>query len=63
MKCCISLVNVNVKLYCLHSPIDNLPKSLRKEREEQASGFHQDMKEMYKRYNRKWNKNMEKGLR
>jgi hypothetical protein len=50
--------NMSVKLQFLHSHIDYFPENLGKVSEEQKERFHQDIKEMEKRYQGKWNTNM-----
>ena len=50
--------NMSVKVHFLHSHLDFFPENLGCVSEEQGERFHQDIKEMERRYQGKWNVNM-----
>lgn len=50
--------NMSVKLHFIHSHIDFFPANLGDVSEEQGERFHQDIKDMEKRYQGRWNANM-----
>ena len=50
--------NMSIKVYFLHSHLDYFPANLGDISEEQGERFHQDIKEMERRYQRRWNVNM-----
>jgi len=50
--------NMNLKLHFLDSHIDYFPINLGAYSEEQGERFHQDIKEMERRYQGRWNVNM-----
>ena len=50
--------NMSVKVHFLHSHLSYFPENLGPFREEQGKRFHQDIKVMEKRYQRKWNVSM-----
>jgi hypothetical protein len=50
--------NMSVKVHVLHSYIEYFPEKLGRFSEEQGERFHQDIKEMEKRYQGKWNEHM-----
>ena len=50
--------NMSVKLHFLHSHVDFFPANLGDVSEEQGERFHQDIKDMEKRYQGRWNANM-----
>lgn len=50
--------NMNLKLHFLHSHLDKFPENLGDYSEEQGERFHQDMKEMKRRYQERWDENM-----
>ena len=49
---------MSLKLYFLHSHLDHFPENLGDLSEEQGERFHQDMKEMERRYQGRWGKSM-----
>lgn len=49
---------MNLKLHFLHSHLDYFPENLGDYSEEQGERFHQDLKEMERRYQGKWDINM-----
>lgn len=49
---------MSLKLHMLHSHLDYFPENLGMLSEEQGERFHQDLKELERRYQGKWNKNM-----
>jgi len=49
---------MNLKLHFLHSHIDEFPENLGDFSEEQGERFHQDIKEMERRYQGRWDVNM-----
>lgn len=49
---------MNLKLHFLDSHLDNFPENLGDYSEEQGERFHQDMKEMERRYQGRWDINM-----
>jgi len=53
MKC-----NMSLKLHFLHSHVDYFPEVLGHYSEEQGERFHQDIKEMERRYQGRWDVNM-----
>ncbi|GFX82409.1 uncharacterized protein TNCV_2870901 [Trichonephila clavipes] len=50
--------NMSVKVHFLHSHLDYFPENLGAVNEEQGERFHQDIKEMERRYQGRWNVNM-----
>ncbi|GFX75567.1 uncharacterized protein TNCV_4714741 [Trichonephila clavipes] len=50
--------NMSVKVHFLHSHLDYFPENLGAVSEEQGERFHQDIKEMERRYQGRWNVNM-----
>ncbi|KRZ00058.1 hypothetical protein T11_11491 [Trichinella zimbabwensis] len=46
--------NISLKLHFLHPHLDFLPQNLRDVSEEQGERFHQDIKQMKKRYQGQW---------
>lgn len=50
--------NMSVKVHFLHSHIDYFPENLGHYSEEQGERFHQDIKEMERRYQGRWNETM-----
>jgi len=50
--------NMNLKLHFLDSHIDYFPMNLRAYSEEQGERFHQDIKEIERRYQGRWDINM-----
>ncbi|GFX88832.1 uncharacterized protein TNCV_2575391 [Trichonephila clavipes] len=50
--------NMGVKVHFLHSHLDYFPGNHGAVREEQGERFHQDIKEMERRYQGRWNVNM-----
>lgn len=50
--------NMSIKLHFLYSHIDYFPENLGSLSEEQGERFHQDIKEMEKRYQGRWDVNM-----
>lgn len=50
--------NMSVKLHYLHSHLDWFPENLDDVSEEQGKRFHQDIKEMERRYQGKWSTSM-----
>ena len=50
--------NMSVKVHFLHCHLDLFPENFGCVSEEQGERFHQDIKEMEKRYQGKWNVNM-----
>jgi len=50
--------NMNLKLHFLDSHIDYFPVNVGAFSEEQGERFHQDIKEMERRYQRRWDINM-----
>ena len=50
--------NMSIKIHFLHSHLDYFPENLGAVSEEQGERFHQDIKEMEKRYQGRWNVNM-----
>jgi hypothetical protein len=50
--------NMSVKVHFLHSHIEYFPENLGRFSEEQGERFHQDIKEMEKRYQGRWNEHM-----
>ncbi|GFV84761.1 HTH_Tnp_Tc3_2 domain-containing protein [Trichonephila clavipes] len=49
---------MSVKVHFLHSHLDYFPENLGAVSEEQGERFHQDIKEMERRYQGRWNVNM-----
>ncbi|KYN06056.1 hypothetical protein ALC62_02999 [Cyphomyrmex costatus] len=49
---------MNLKLHFLHSHVDYFPDNLGDYSEEQGERFHQDIKEMERRYQGRWDVNM-----
>ena len=49
---------MNLKLHLLYSHIDEFPENLGDYSEEQGERFHQDIKEMERRYEGRWDINM-----
>ncbi|GFS60199.1 uncharacterized protein TNCV_2827061 [Trichonephila clavipes] len=49
---------MSVKVHFLHSHLDYFPENLGAVSEEQGECFHQDIKEMERRYQRRWDVNM-----
>ncbi|GFV82760.1 uncharacterized protein TNCV_4147281 [Trichonephila clavipes] len=49
---------MSVKVHFLHSHLDYFPKNLGAVSEEQGERLHQDIKEMERRYQGRWNVNM-----
>ncbi|GFX39838.1 tigger transposable element-derived protein 1 [Trichonephila clavipes] len=49
---------MSVKVHFLHSHLDYFPENLGDVSEEQGERFHQDIKEMERRYQGRWNVNM-----
>ncbi|GFW74769.1 uncharacterized protein TNCV_963441 [Trichonephila clavipes] len=49
--------NMSVKVHFLHSHLDYFPENLGAVSEEQGERFHQDIKEMERRYQSRWNVN------
>ena len=49
---------MSYKVHFLHSHLDNFPENLGDYSEEQGERFHQDIKEMERRYQGRWNTNM-----
>ncbi|XP_051155678.1 uncharacterized protein LOC127278157 [Leptopilina boulardi] len=49
---------MNLKMHFLHSHIDKFPENLGDFSEEQGERFHQDIKDMERRYQGAWNENM-----
>ncbi|GFX31140.1 uncharacterized protein TNCV_2026431 [Trichonephila clavipes] len=49
--------NISVKVHFLHSHLDYFPENLGAVSEEQGERFHQDIKEMERRYQGRWNVN------
>lgn len=49
---------LNLKIHFLHSYIDYFPENLRNFSEEQGERFHQDLKDVEKRYQDIWDENM-----
>ena len=49
---------MSYKVHFLHSHLDYFPDNLGNYSEEQGERFHQDIKEMERRYQGKWNVNM-----
>jgi len=49
---------MSYKLHFLHSHIDNFSENLGDYSEKQGKRFHQDMKEVERRYQGRWNVNM-----
>jgi hypothetical protein len=52
--CC----NMSVKVHFLHSYIEYFPENLGRFSKEQSERFHQDIKEVEKRYQGRWNEHM-----
>lgn len=50
--------NMSVKVHFLHSHLDYFPENLGAVSKEQGERFHQDIKEMERRYQGRWNVNM-----
>ncbi|GFW51876.1 uncharacterized protein TNCV_1188072 [Trichonephila clavipes] len=50
--------NMSVKVHFLHSHLDYFPENFGTVSEEQGERFHQDIKEMERRYQGRWNVNM-----
>ena len=50
--------NMSVKVHFLHGHLDYFPQNLGDYSEEQGERFHQDIKDMEKRYQGKWNISM-----
>ncbi|GFX66024.1 uncharacterized protein TNCV_14451 [Trichonephila clavipes] len=50
--------NMSIKVHFLHSHLDYFPENLGAVSEEQGERFHQDIKEMERRYQSRWNFNM-----
>ncbi|GFU90784.1 uncharacterized protein TNCV_4870161 [Trichonephila clavipes] len=50
--------HMSVKVHFLHSHLDYFPENLGAVSEEQGERFHQDIKEMERRYQGRWNVNM-----
>lgn len=50
--------NMSIKIHFLHSHIDFFPENLGDVSEEHGERFHQDIKDMEKRYQGRWNRNM-----
>ncbi|GFX12468.1 uncharacterized protein TNCV_1697431 [Trichonephila clavipes] len=50
--------NLCVKVHFLHSHLDYFPENIGAVSEEQGERFHQDIKEMERRYQGRWNVNM-----
>ena len=50
--------NMSLKVHFLNSHLDYFPENLRAVSEEQGERFHQDIKEMERRYQGRWNVNM-----
>jgi len=50
--------NMNMKLHFLHSHLDKFPENLGDYSEEQGERFHQDLKEMERHYQGRWDENM-----
>ncbi|GFU20210.1 uncharacterized protein TNCV_3393351 [Trichonephila clavipes] len=50
--------NMSIKVHFLHSHLDYFPENLGAVSEEQGERFHQDIKEMERRYQGRWNVNM-----
>ena len=50
--------NTSLKLHLLHSHLDYFPGNLGAFSEEQSEMFHQDLKELERRYQRRWGVNM-----
>lgn len=50
--------NMSIKIHFLHAHIEFFPENLGAVSEEHGERFHQDIKDMEKRYQGKWNKNM-----
>lgn len=50
--------NMSLKIHFLHSHLDSFPENLGDLSEEQGERFHQDIKEMERRYQGRWNVNM-----
>lgn len=50
--------NMSIKVHFLHSHLDFFPENLGAVSEEQGERFHQDIKEMERRYQGRWNVNM-----
>lgn len=50
--------NMSIKVHFLHSHLDYFPANLGDVSEEQGERFHQDIKEMERRYQGRWNVNM-----
>lgn len=50
--------NMSVKVHFLHSHLDYFPENLGDYSEEQGERFHQDIKDMEKRYQGRWNSSM-----
>ena len=50
--------NMSIKLHFLHAHIEFFPENLGAVSEEHGERFHQDIKDMEKRYQGRWNKNM-----
>ncbi|GFU57687.1 uncharacterized protein TNCV_3638421 [Trichonephila clavipes] len=49
---------MSVKVHFLHSHLDYFPENVGAVSEEQGERFHQDIKEMERRYQGRWNVNM-----
>ncbi|GFU94323.1 uncharacterized protein TNCV_162531 [Trichonephila clavipes] len=49
---------MSVKVHFLHSYLDHFPENLGAVSEEQGERFHQNIKEMERRYQGRWNVNM-----
>ncbi|GFW53761.1 uncharacterized protein TNCV_3938551 [Trichonephila clavipes] len=49
---------MSVKVHLLYSHLDYFPENLGAVSEEQGERFHQDIKEMERRYQGRWNVNM-----
>ncbi|GFX46376.1 uncharacterized protein TNCV_238381 [Trichonephila clavipes] len=49
---------MSVKVHFLHSHLDYFPENLGAVSEEQGERFHQDIKEMERRYQGRWNVSM-----
>ncbi|GBM06214.1 hypothetical protein AVEN_269619-1 [Araneus ventricosus] len=54
----ISGCSMSLKVHFLYSHLDYFPENLGKVSEEQGERFHQDIKEMRRRYQGKWNLSM-----
>ncbi|GBM14416.1 hypothetical protein AVEN_246582-1 [Araneus ventricosus] len=50
--------NTSIKIHSLHSRLEYFPDNLGKMSDEQGERFHQDIKEMERRYQGRWDVNM-----